>query len=321
VEKLLQSIANPALMKKIIVGAESKDDAAAYLVNNDVAILFTVDYGSPFCSDPFLFGEIAAANALSDIYAMGGRPISALSILTAPGTMPTDILIEISRGANEVCSSVGVPIVGGHSAESSELTFGLSVTGIRRPDYIVRNSSARRGDRIILSKPLGFGVYARAVAGGLDASFAKDAWLLGRQLNSVGAELAERRLVNAMTDVTGFGLLGHLFEMAQGAGVRASVKSSSIPTLPKAGALLQTVLSSGAGLRNRSSIKAWTRYERTVPAWIRHLISEPETNGGLLLSVDPSHVDSVLQMLRATGFANGTLIGEFTAGSTGIDVT
>jgi selenide, water dikinase len=211
--------------------------------------------------------------------------------------------------------------VGGHSAESTEVIFGLSVVGICHPSRVVRNCTAQAEDKIILTKPLGFGLYAQAVTLGGDDAAAEVAWRLGRQLNTIGAVLGGAGLVNAMTDVTGFGLLGHLYEMAHGSKLRAHVNSSAVPSLPACRTYIERGLTTGAGLRNRSSVAKVTARSRRVPKWLQFLLTEPETNGGLLLSVNQLRVHTVMEMVRDAGFREAAVIGEFGIGPDGIEIT
>lgn len=322
VENVIRTTMTSMVSTRVIVGPENKDDAAVYRISDSQALVLSVDYGSPFCTDPSLFGAVTAANALSDIYAMGARPLTALSILGAPDTIPETLLIAVAKSAAEVCASIGAPIIGGHSSEAAEVIFGLSVVGICHPEHVVRNCTAHIGDKIILTKPLGFGLYAHALTqGGTDDVAVEVAGTLGRQLNTVGADLADAGLVNAMTDVTGFGLLGHLHEMARGSQLHAHVNSSAVPVLPACRTYIEAGLATGAGLRNRSSIARVTVFARHVPKWLQRLVTEPETNGGLLLSVYPSCVDAVLEMVRDAGFLEAAVIGEFGTGPDGIGMT
>lgn len=320
IDDVIRSSMSHTLGDRVLVGPETRDDAAAYALNESQALVLSLDYSTPFCSDPSLFGAIAAANALSDIFAMGGRPITALSILGAPSSCPEPVLLAITKAAADICSAIGVPILGGHSAEADELLFGLSLAGLCSPSSLVRNSTARAGDSIILTKPLGFGVYAKVHAHDPDHSEAEAAWLLGRQLNAVGASLSDAGLLNAMTDVTGFGLLGHLYEMARGSVLRASIEAAAVPILPLCQTYLEAGGVTGAGLRNRSSVSSVTSFARHLPRWLQALLTEPETNGGLLLSVHPGHVGSVISMLREHKFGEAVVIGRFDIGPDGIDV-
>ena len=321
IDKVIEAVTLPKLLDHVIVGLDSKDDAAVYSVSDTQALVLSVDYGFPFCSDPYAFGAIISSNALSDIYAMGARPIIALSILGAPDTIPESLLIAVAKSSAEVCASVGVPIVGGHSAESAEMFFGLAAVGMCHPSRVVRNCTAHTGDKIILTKPLGFGLYAQAIAQERNGAPTAATWALGQQLNSIGADLADAELVSAMTDVTGFGLLGHLYEMVHRSQLRAHVHSAAVPALPECRTYIEMGLTTGAGLRNRSNVAAVTAWHRRVPRWLRFLLAEPETNGGLLLSVNPSHVDAVMNMARDSGLREAAVIGEFICGPEGIEIT
>jgi selenide,water dikinase len=322
--ELLDRIISQALLAgsstQLLCGPEAKDDAAIYKINERTAIALSVDYSMPFCKNARDFGYIAAANALSDIYAMGARPRVALSILEAPDEDCEQRIMAVLRGAGEACVACETIIAGGHSLSGQIFLFGLSVVGFVAPDVFVRNSTALADNIIVLCKPLGFGLYARASESRLISDAAKAmAYDIARKINTVGADLAEARLVTAMTDVTGFGLLGHLLEMATGSKLRAVIDSTSIPSLPDCEDIIGHIRASGAGARNTRSARAASVSFHTSP-WIRTLITEPETNGGLLLAVNKNDVGAVLDLVRAAGFSDAAPIGYFCHGPPGVDI-
>ena len=318
VEQAIRASSRPGLHSQVVVGPETKDDAAVYKISEDQCVITSVDYGTPFCADPELFGRVAAANALSDIYAMGGRPITAVSILGVPETTAESTVLSIADGAATLCLSVNVPIVGGHSAVTMEPLFGLSVTGLCDLKHVVRNSTARPGDLIIITKPLGVGLYARAIAD-LGASIA-DAWEVCLQVNTIGATLSEAGLLSAMTDVTGYGLAGHLMEIAQASSLHANLFIDTVPMLSACKQLIQSGGVSGAGASNYRLARKAIQFAGQIPAWKRNVLFEPETNGGLLLSVQETDASSVIDMAISAGFQSAAIIGVFEQGQAGITV-
>ena len=306
----------PQQFANLLVGTETADDAAVYRINDRQAIVATTDFFMPVVDDPFDFGRIAATNALSDVYAMGGTPILALAILGIPvSKISTDMVRQILAGGDAVCAAAGVPIAGGHSVDALEPIYGLAVIGLVDPDRILRNSGAKPGDRLILAKRLGIGIFSAALKRGeLDSTAYADMIFSTTQLNRAGAELPKFAGVHALTDVTGFGLLGHALEMCRGAGLSVDIESDNVPLFPLAARLAQAGIGTGAGDRN------WASYENDVtlppgmPDWQRKLLCDPQTSGGLLIACADHEAAEVLQFLKARDFAHAALIGTFRAG-------
>lgn len=306
-----QGIVPPELM----VGTETSDDAAVYRLNDEQALVATTDFFTPIVDDPYDFGRIAATNALSDIYAMGGRPILALALVGMPiAKLSPEVIGRILEGGASVCREAGIPIAGGHSIDVLEPIYGLVALGLVHPDRVLRNAAARAGDRLVLGKPLGVGVLSAALKSGkLDA--AGYAEMLGHttQLNRVGEQLATLAGVHAMTDVTGFGLAGHLLEICRGSGLSAQVCLGDLPLIDAARQWAQAGTSTGASARN------WAAYGREVlwpegaAEWQRTLLTDPQTSGGLLVSCSEAAVPTVLEAFRAAGFAQAADIGQMQA--------
>ncbi|MBW8076774.1 MAG: selenide, water dikinase SelD, partial [Gallionella sp.] len=300
----------------LLVGTESSDDAAVYRLNDQQAIIATTDFFMPIVDDPFDFGRIAATNALSDVYAMGGTPIMALAIVGMPiNKMSVETIREILRGGEAVCRDAGIPIAGGHSIDAPEPIYGLVALGIVHPDRVKKNSAARAGDVLILGKGLGVGILAAALKNGLltDAGYAQ---LINTttQLNKVGSSLAALPAVHALTDVTGFGLLGHLLEMCRGAGLIAEVAFNNVPVLSEALALAQQGVGPGAIERNLASYGVDVDFAAHIEAWQQRLLADAQTSGGLLVSVAPEAADEVLQCFVAAGFTQAAVIGKMQQG-------
>jgi selenide,water dikinase len=296
---------------ELMVGAETADDAAVYRLNDEQAVIATTDFFMPIVDDPFDFGRIAAANALSDVYAMGGTPLMALAILGMPiNVLSADVIREILRGGETMCSQAGIPIAGGHSIDSVEPIYGLAVIGVVHPHHLQRNSTARAGDALLLGKPLGVGI--------LSAAFKKDR--LGEadyralietttRLNVPGPELAKLPGVHAMTDVTGFGLLGHLLEMCRGAGLSARLEMSLVPLLNNVLSLAQAGCVTGASARNWTSYGAEVELSPQLDTVVRALLCDPQTSGGLLVACADDAVAGALDVLRRHGFAQAAFVG------------
>ncbi|NNM80549.1 MAG: selenide, water dikinase SelD [Gallionella sp.] len=306
----------------LLVGTESSDDAAVYRLNDQQAIIATTDFFMPIVDDPFDFGRIAATNALSDVYAMGGTPIMALAIVGMPITkMSVETIREILRGGEAVCRDAGIPIAGGHSIDAPEPIYGLVALGIVHPDRVKKNSAARAGDVLILGKGLGVGILAAALKKELltDAGYAQ---LINTttQLNKVGSSLAALPAVHALTDVTGFGLLGHLLEMCRGAGLIAEVAFNNVPVLSEALALAQQGVGPGAIERNLASYGVDVDFAAHIETWQQRLLADAQTSGGLLVSVAPEAADEVLQCFVAAGFTQAAVIGKMRQGETRIAV-
>jgi len=312
---ILAKMPVPGVFPDLLVGNESSDDAAVWRLNDSQALVATTDFFMPVVDDPFDFGRIAATNALSDIYAMGGTPILALAIVGMPvSQLPVETIGLILAGGASVCAEAGIPVAGGHSIDSVEPIYGLVALGLVHPDKVLRNDRARAGDVLILTKALGVGVLSAAfkqekldVAGyaALIASTTK--------LNTVGRELAEDPAVHAMTDVTGFGLLGHALEVARGSSLTAEIDASP-PLLDGVEALARAGVCTGASTRN------WASYGEAVDApadledWRRDLLTDPQTSGGLLIAVAPERAEAVLALVRDRGFAQAAVVGRLREG-------
>ncbi len=306
----------------LLVGTETSDDAAVYRINAEQALVATTDFFMPIVDDPFDFGRIAATNALSDVYAMGGTPLLALAIVGMPvGKLPVEAIQQILAGGASVCAAAGIPLAGGHSIDAPEPIYGLVAIGLVHPDRVKRNSSARAGDLLILGKPLGVGILGSGMkAGKLDAEGYRQMIATTTQLNTVGSALAACQAVHALTDVTGFGLLGHLLEVCRGAGLAARVEAGRLPVLPAAVALAQQGIGPGAIARNLASFGASVHFEASVPDWQQRVLADAQTSGGLLAAVAPEAADEVLRLFHQAGFASASVIGRLEAGSAAVRV-
>jgi len=305
---------------QLLVGIETADDAAVYQINDEQAIVATTDFFTPVVDDPYDFGRIAATNAISDVYAMGGTPIMALALLGMPiDKIPIEIIRRIAEGGQSVCNAIGIPIAGGHTIDSAEPIYGLVALGLVHPAKVKKNSSAQAGDFLILGKPLGVGVYSAALKkGALDAASYTQMIASTTQLNTPARKLADMADVHAMTDVTGFGLLGHLNEIALGSGLAVTVDLKSVPWLPGVERLAASGHITGASNRNWAGYGAHVKLNN-VPDVIKALLTDPQTSGGLLLACDPRAVDDVLTLFRAEGFERAAVVGSLQEGS-GISV-
>ena len=301
----------------LLVGTETADDAAVYRLNDTQALIATTDFFMPIVDDPFDFGRIAATNALSDIYAMGGRPILALAIVGMPvDTLPMEAIQQILAGGASVCAHAGIPLAGGHSIDAPEPIYGLAALGLAHPERIKRNSQARDGDILILGKPLGIGILGSAMKKGvLDAEGYRQLIDTTTQLNAVGAELAALDGVHALTDVTGFGLLGHLLELCRGARLGARIEASRLPLLPAAAGFAQQGIGPGAIARNLASFGENVAFDEAIPDWLRRVMADAQTSGGLLAAVAPDEADETLARFHAQGFASASVIGRMQTGA------
>lgn len=310
--KLPPQAANPALL----VGVETGDDAAVYKINDEQAVVATTDFFMPIVDDHFDFGRISATNALSDIYAIGGKPIMALAIVGMPvNKMSTEDIQKILAGGVTVCEQAGVPVAGGHTIDAPEPIYGLAVIGLVHPDRIKRNSDAKEGDALILGKGLGVGILGAALnKDELDPDGYKIMLESTTKLNAVGAELAAMPEVHALTDVTGFGLVGHLYELCAGAGLAATVEWDKLPILDTAAAYAQKGYATGAGSRNWESFGSNVVLPDGIEDWRKNLLVDPQTSGGLMVSCPPAAVDDILAVFRSQDFDSASLIGRMTAG-------
>jgi selenide, water dikinase len=300
----------------LLVGTETGDDAAVYQLNDSQALVATTDFFMPVVDDPYDFGRIAATNALSDVYAMGARPILALAVVGMPiSKLPVEVIQRILAGGESVCRSIGIPVAGGHSIDSPEPIYGLVALGLAHPKDIKRNDRAQAGDRLILGKPLGIGILSAALKKGqLDQQGYAD--MLGNttQLNTPGAALASLPEVHAMTDVTGFGLLGHLLGVCRGSKVTARISWDALPVLSSAVSLARAGCVTGASGRNWDSYGDSVVLPPDLPAWQKNLLTDPQTSGGLLVACVPSAVEQVLHVFRREGFASACEVGSLEAG-------
>jgi selenide,water dikinase len=302
---------------ELMVGIETSDDAAVYRLNHEQALIATTDFFMPIVDDPHDFGRIAATNALSDVYAMGGRPILALAIVGMPiNVLSAATIGRILEGGASVCRDAGIAIAGGHSIDSVEPIYGLVALGLAHPDRIKRNADAQPGDALVLGKPLGVGVLSAALKkGALDTTGYQQMMATTTRLNTPGPDLAALPGVHALTDVTGFGLAGHTLELARGARCDVRIEWSAVPLLNGARELAMQGFITGASGRNWSSHGAEVILPTTFAAEDKALLSDPQTSGGLLVSCSPSSVDEVLGVFRRHGFEHAAKIGSVTAKS------
>ena len=309
--------------RELLVGIDTADDAAVYQLNDEQALIATTDFFMPIVDDPYDFGRIAATNAISDVYAMGGTPIMALAILGMPiDKLPVEVIGKIIQGGESICAEAGIPVAGGHTIDSVEPIYGLVVLGLAHPAKIKRNADARAGDKLILGKGLGVGVLSAALKkNALDAAGYRVMIDNTTKLNKPGRALADMAGVHALTDVTGFGLLGHLLELARGASLSASLAMPRIPLLPGVAALAEQGFVTGASKRNWAAYGHDVKLASTLTATEQTLLTDPQTAGGLLVSCAPEAVDGVLALFRSEGFPDAAVIGEMQAGPATITVT
>jgi selenide,water dikinase len=308
---LLKGTALAAPFAHLLVGTETADDAAVYRLNDEQAVIATTDFFMPIVDDPFDFGRIAATNALSDVYAMGGTPILALAILGMPiKVLPAEVIREILRGGETICAEAGIPIAGGHSIDSVEPIYGLVAIGVVHPGNVKRNCGACAGDALILGKPLGVGILSAALKKEQLAPADYRAMIeTTTRLNCVGAELAQLPGVHAMTDVTGFGLLGHLLEMCRGAHMGAHLRMAQVPLLNNVLALAEAGFVTGASARNWASYCSEVRLAPSLETTPRALLCDPQTSGGLLIACARDTVAAVMESFTRHGFARAARIG------------
>lgn len=307
----------------LLVGIESSDDAAVWRLNEHQAIVATTDFFMPIVDDPFQFGRIAATNAISDVYAMGGRPLFALALVGMPlDKLPQEAIRRILAGGEAAAQAAGIPIAGGHSIDASEPIYGLVAIGVIDPARLKRNNAAQAGDLLVLGKGLGVGIYSAALkkdalpAEGYAAMIASTT-----QLNTPGPELAAIAGVHAMTDVTGFGLLGHTLEIARGSGLAAQIEFAQLPILPLADELARAGHITGAGHRNWTSYGDGVRLFEDCTDWQRALLTDPQTSGGLLVACSEATLAEVMQVFRRHGFARAAVVGRLRSGAPGVEVT
>ena len=307
----------------LLVGHETSDDAAVYRLNDTQALVATTDFFTPIVDDPYDFGRIAATNAISDIYAMGARPIMALAILGVPlGKLPTAVVQRIVAGGHDVCEQVGVPIAGGHSIDSPEPLYGLVALGLIDPAKVKRNDRAQSGDVLILGKALGIGIMGAAIKKGeLKDKAYRQMLESAIQPNTPGIELAEMAGVHALTDITGYGLLGHLLEICRGSKLQARLEFDRVPILSAARHLVEAGYATGASDRNWASCQTAVTMPQGWPAWRRKILTDPQTSGGLLVACDAATAPAVLEVFKQQEFKYATRIGTLSAGKPHIVVT
>lgn len=297
--------------KRLIVGTDTADDAGVYRIDRDRALVQTVDFFTPIVDDPFLYGQIAATNALSDVYAMGGRPLTALNLLGVPDeVVPTKIINMILRGGGAKAKEAKCVVVGGHSIRNPEPFYGLAVTGLVAPRRLITNANARPGDMLVLTKPLGTGILTTGIKRGLTSAVgARKAATCMTHLNVAGAILAERGLVRAGTDITGFGLLGHLGSMCRASKVGAEVFLSNVPLISdEVLALIQKECIPGGSRQNLETAEPMMEWNG-VPGAGKFLLADAQTSGGLLLSVHPRKLHKVLKILKQRRTPCAAVIG------------
>jgi selenide,water dikinase len=321
-QQLLADVPAAQPYHQLLVGVETGDDAAVWQLDDGACVIATTDFFMPMVDDPHDFGRIAAANALSDVYAMGGKPIMALAILGMPlGKIPTEMVRAILKGGAQTCAEAGIPVAGGHSIDCPEPVYGLAVIGTCRKEDIRRNADAGPGDALILTKALGVGIYS--------AAFRKDALSLEAYaemvgsmmlINRIGAELAKDAAVHALTDVTGFGLLGHTLEMARGAGLALTVRTGDLAFLGEAERLAQQGFITGASARNWESYGDSIVLPADFPKWRRDLLTDPQTSGGLLVACSPDRAEAILSGIIAAGHPHARIIGQVDVGKPAVTV-
>jgi selenide,water dikinase len=295
----------------LLVGFDTSDDAGIYRINDDTAIVMTADFITPPVDDPFVFGQIAAANALGDVYAMGGRPVACLNLVAFPSKkLPARDLHQIVAGAMTKITEAGAVLAGGHSIEDDEPKFGLSVTGIVHPAKYWSNAGAKPGDVLILTKPLGSGVLFNANIKKWVSRAAMDECIdFTRTLNRVAAEVLAGFTVHAATDVTGFGLAGHGFEMAQNATITLAIDIEKLPIMREAVEMYRKGMSTGVNASNRQMVAASTRFKTQVPKWHMEIVFDPQTSGGLLAAIPEDQGDAAVAALQKAGVGDARIIG------------
>ena len=309
------------LPPELLVGVETADDAAVYQLNDEQALIATTDFFMPIVDDPYDFGRIAATNAISDVYAMGGTPIMALGIVGMPiNVLPLETIGAILRGGQDVCRDAGIPIAGGHTIDSVEPIYGLVVMGLIHPSRVKKNSGAKLGDVLILGKPLGVGILSAALKKeALSAEGYAQMIAVTTQLNKPGIELSKMDAVHALTDVTGFGLLGHGLELARGANLKMQIQLDQIPLLPGVLELAEQGMVTGASGRNWDGYSAEVSLPADISVARKALLSDPQTSGGLLVACAPEAADAVLECFKRHGFDGARQIGTMVEGS-GVEV-
>ncbi|HET6609747.1 MAG TPA: selenide, water dikinase SelD [Rhodopila sp.] len=308
---------------QLLVGHETADDAAVWQISDELCVIATTDFFMPIVDDPHDFGRIAATNAISDVYAMGGTPILALAILGMPlGKLPVEVARDILAGGAAACAGAGIPVAGGHSIDTAEPIYGLAVVGTAPPGQVRRNAGAQPGDALILTKAVGVGIYANALRKSeLDDAGYAEMLASTTLLNRVGAAMGKRAAVHAMTDVTGFGLLGHGLEMARASGVTLRISAKAVPFLSRAQQFAEAGHVTGASHRNWDSYGAGVALPDGFPDPMRHLLTDAQTSGGLLISCSASDAEDIVAGIRAAGYPMAAVIGDVAAGPARIEIS
>ncbi|WP_407051500.1 selenide, water dikinase SelD [Methyloraptor flagellatus] len=321
-QALLADQPKAAPFASLLVGTETSDDAAVWQIDDQTCVIATTDFFMPVVDDPTDFGRIAATNAISDVYAMGGRPIFALAILGMPlGKLPVEMVRDILAGGAAACAGAGIPVAGGHSIDAPEPIYGLAVIGLCHPSEVRRNSMARPGDRLILTKSIGIGIYSAALKkGALDGDAYAEMVASTTLLNKIGADLAKNPAVHAMTDVTGFGILGHGLEVARGSGATVEIEAGRVPLLARAETWAKDGFVTGASKRNWASYGADVDLAEGIEPWRVDLLTDPQTSGGLLVSCAAEEAETILASIRAAGYPAATIIGTVHEGAGRISV-
>jgi selenide,water dikinase len=296
---------------RLLVGLETSDDAGVYKLTDEIALIMTADFITPPVDDPFQFGQIAAANSISDVYAMGGTPFACLNLVSFPSQkLEPEVLNQIVAGALDKITEAGAVLAGGHSIDDDEPKFGLAVNGLVHPDNIWKNSGARPGDKLILTKPLGSAVIFNANLKKLVSRAALDACIdTLSALNRTAAETARGFDIHAATDVTGFGLAGHVFEMARGSGVCIFIDMESLPIMDQALEMYQKGVSTAKNAPNREQVRSHMRFDKDLPPWHQEIVFDPQTSGGLLLALPASQSEPLCRALKSAGVEQATIIG------------
>jgi selenide,water dikinase len=311
----LPEIADP----RVLVGSSTADDAGVYKLSDDLALVLTTDFFTPIVDRPYDFGAIAATNALSDVYAMGGTPVSALSLVGFPDDkLPADVLVEILRGASDKAAEAGIPIIGGHTIKSDEPIFGLAVAGTVHPARVLTNAGALAGDALVLTKPIGLGIVTTAAKNDRDTRGAiREAIAVMTTLNRGAAETLARHEVHALTDVTGFGLLGHLRNMTAASRVTARVWVDAVPVLPAAVEYVAAGIAPGGTHANLRFLADWVAFDEAVSKEQRLLLSDAQTSGGLLAAAPHREAQAIVSELRAAGLRHAAIVGRIEAAGEG----
>lgn len=303
----------PINSDRLLVGIDTADDAAVYKLNEDTALIQTLDFFTPVVDDPYIYGQIAAANSLSDVYAMGGKPTLALNIVCFPACLSMDILAEILKGGSDKVREAGALLVGGHTVDDNEPKYGLSVTGIIHPDKVISNSNAKPGDILILTKPLGLGILNTAIkAEMLSEGIQKKAIHVMTSLNNIAAEGMNMAGANSCTDITGFGLLGHSYEMAKGSEVSIVIDSKSIPIIEGSIENAKMGLIPAGAYRNKDYLGKNVVFDGDVPEYLQDILNDPQTSGGLLISLPKEKSQELLDFYGKNLKTEFAIIGEVT---------